>query len=586
MPERYTRLYSAQPNLYALDSPVVIEAGALLKDNKTGGILGQLKFLNITNKKIISLTIALDTYDISDNFLEEIEYTYMDLDVSRDESFGTKTPIVFENSNIRKFEPFVRKVIFFDKTFIELNKCKWEQIPEQTSIYDELDEEYVSAYQYAYSDSAEYFAAQFKDIWICSCGKINKINENACHYCNVSQSDNLIDENSLQNKLTCIIAENLINIGSREAFVEALEYLNSISEFEDTKKLIDKCTASIETIDKENYEKQVAEEKALEQDLIRRQKIASITKKIVSIASIIICLFFVFVIVWNSVIIPYGKYNEAKALKDAGKFAEAISAFEKLNGYKDSEAQILECNNAILNVKYIDAIALINECKYIEAISLLESLNGYKDATNKIEECNISIYGKEVWNKIKSVNIGETYKLGTYEQDNDKSNGSEDIEWLVLAKNKEKILLVSKFVLDCKQYNRSHNHVTWETSTLCMWLNNEFINSAFSTEEIKMISPIMLYRVFLLNMTEANQYFSSDTERQCKPTDYAVAKGVKVDPDNGNCRWWLREPGKSTFGPNATTVAAGGTVTEIGYFVDYDNIGVRPALWIDLSKIN
>ena len=48
MSERYTKVYECPQNVYAESSPVVISAGALLKDNQTGKILAQLKIRNIT----------------------------------------------------------------------------------------------------------------------------------------------------------------------------------------------------------------------------------------------------------------------------------------------------------------------------------------------------------------------------------------------------------------------------------------------------------------------------------------------------------------------------------------------------------
>ena len=42
MSERYTRLFALEENLYSDGSPVVISAGALLKDNQTGAVLAQL----------------------------------------------------------------------------------------------------------------------------------------------------------------------------------------------------------------------------------------------------------------------------------------------------------------------------------------------------------------------------------------------------------------------------------------------------------------------------------------------------------------------------------------------------------------
>lgn len=236
--------------------------------------------------------------------------------------------------------------------------------------------------------------------------------------------------------------------------------------------------------------------------------------------------------------------------------------------------------------------------KYSEAISAFEALDGYKDSVNKIEECNVNIYGEEVWNKVKSVNVGDVYKFGSYEQDNNKSNGQEDIEWLVLEKDGTKILVVSKYALDCKPYNTSYTDVTWETCTLRKWLNNDFLGSAFSANEKAMIPTVtvsadknpdyntnpgnaMQDQVFLLSITEANKYFSSDSARQCKPTDYAVANGA-WESDSGNCWWWLRSPGGSqNF---AAIVYNDGDVYEGGGDVDHGDSAVRPALWIDLNS--
>ena len=39
-----------------------------------------------------------------------------------------------------------------------------------------------------------------------------------------------------------------------------------------------------------------------------------------------------------------------------------------------------------------------------------------------------------------------------------------------------------------------------------------------------------------------NKYFISDSARQYKPTDYAVANGA-WESGSGNCWWWLRSPG-------------------------------------------
>lgn len=86
-------------------------------------------------------------------------------------------------------------------------------------------------------------------------------------------------------------------------------------------------------------------------------------------------------------------------------------------------------------------------------------------------------------------------------------------------------------------------------------------------------------QVFLLSITEVNKYFSSDSARQCKPTDYAVANGAW---DRGNCWWWLRSPGYRQN--SAAGVDGDGGVVELGHIVNRAFDAVRPALWIDLNS--
>ena len=279
---------------------------------------------------------------------------------------------------------------------------------------------------------------------------------------------------------------------------------------------------------------------------------------------------------------------------DAGKYTEAISAFEALDGYKDSATKITECNTAILDGKYNDAITLMDAGNIVEAYEALVALDVYKDSADKAN----SIYDKYKIEKLKVAKTGDYVFLGEYEQDNNTANGKEDIEWLVLEVKDGKALVISKYALYCKQYNTNYTDVTWEACTLRRWLNNNFINAAFSAEEKAMIHTVTVSadknpkyntnpgnatqdQVFLLSITEANKYFSSDSARQCKPTDYAVANGV-WESNSGNCWWWLRSPGGDRG--NAARVYSDGDVYEFGLGVNYDTGAVRPALWIDLNS--
>lgn len=366
-------------------------------------------------------------------------------------------------------------------------------------------------------------------------------------------------------------------------YESAIKLFETISGWRDADEQIIACQRKIEEI------KAKAEAERLE-----RERISKRNKKIAIITTPIVCAVIAFIIVLKPVIIPNGKYYNAIALMDAGKYTEAISAFEALDGYKDSATKITECNAAIIDGKYNDAIALMNAGNVVEAYETLVALDGYKDSADKAN----SIYDQYNVEKLKVAKAGDYVFFGAYEQDNNTANGKEDIEWLVLEVKDGKALVISKYALDCKPYNTSYTDVTWETCTLRKWLNNDFINAAFSADERTMIPTVTVSadknpdystnpgnatqdQVFLLSITEVNKYFSSGSARQCKPTDYAVANRA-WESDSGNCRWWLRSPGHGQL--SVAYVSSGGDVSEHGDDVYNVDIAVRPALWIDLNS--
>ena len=304
-------------------------------------------------------------------------------------------------------------------------------------------------------------------------------------------------------------------------------------------------------------------------------------KKIAIIAAPIVCVCIAFVIVLTTVIIPKQEYSK--------KYSEAMEMIE--SGDYDAGYAILEElgeNETIQSNKYDRAIKLMDSGDYQAACALLAGLT-YKDSAEKLQSIKPLLLAK--------ANPGDTVFFGAYEQDNNTSNGKEDVEWLVLEVKDGKALVVSKYALDCKQYNTSNTNVTWETCTLRKWLNTDFINSAFSSDEKAKIPTVTVSadkkhghsanpgnatqdQVFLLSITEANKYFNSTGARQCEPTDYAVANGAWESVD-GNCGWWLRSPGVTQYSAHsAAYVHNSGGVYESGSDVDIGTSAVRPAMWI------
>ena len=193
--------------------------------------------------------------------------------------------------------------------------------------------------------------------------------------------------------------------------------------------------------------------------------------------------------------------------------------------------------------------------------------------------------------------VGETIEFGNYPQEED---GTEKpIEWIVMKNEGNQVLLLSKYVLDAKPYNEEWEAVTWQTSDIRQWLNNEFYTTAFNKSEKAKIQTSLIKnednsehgtsgendtedKVFLLSEKEAKTLFSNDDERIAKATGYAEKSGVYVEEKKESV-WWLRSPG-DIGSDSAALVISDGWIISSGMRVNDDSDGVRPALHLNLQS--
>ena len=169
------------------------------------------------------------------------------------------------------------------------------------------------------------------------------------------------------------------------------------------------------------------------------------------------------------------------------------------------------------------------------------------------------------------------------------------------AVEERKALLISKYCLDAKEYDKNENNesVTWETSTLRQWLNSCFINEAFTDEEKALICDTYLQnpdnpeygtdggndttdKVFLLSIDETSKYLSDKIVRKAEATDYAKDKGIFVSEENGKSWWWMRSLGRNNS--DAAYVDIGGSVRNYGSYANDGESGVRPAMWVNIGE--
>lgn len=249
----------------------------------------------------------------------------------------------------------------------------------------------------------------------------------------------------------------------------------------------------------------------------------------------------------------------------------------------------------IPRLQYNRAVQYLNEGKYEQAFAGFEFLGDYRDCREKASEVLFMLQE----NGLVDIHVGDTIRFGHYEQDDNASNGTEEIEWLVLAQEGDKVLLLSKYALDCQPYNEPFAGTTWESCTLRTWLNETFYETAFEPQHQALIqvwdvaadgNPEYVApsgndtqdRVFLLSIDEVIQYMPLESDRVCVATEYAKANDVYYTRPGGESWWWVRTPGMYDY--YAAGVNPVGAVSTRGNNVNYSHGAVRPAIWIDFGK--
>lgn len=642
MSERYTRLFALEENLYSEGSPIVISAGALLKDNRTGAVLAQLKIKNISRKVIKAAIVCLTAYDAFGKIIDgTVEKEYLDLAVERDAEFGQKVLIPLPNAAARAFTAAVTCVGFADNTAWNYAGEEQTALPHPKLLAETLGEsELMKQYQIKYGVRAKVFPEAYKDVWFCACGALCRADEGICHTCGNKRSE-------------------LLSFDRKALTAEKDERLEK--EAAARKKAEEKAEA--------------ARRKAEEEAAAAAAKRAKRAKKATAIGIPVICACIAFMLLLTQVIVPKMQLNKAMGMIDAGDYDAAYVILEELENnkaitaskyerameridardyetalalldglnYKDSEEQIAVCQTAILDEKYNAAMKLFQEKRYEEAREAFQALKGHRDSKKMEAACKdalqeiafneamtlfqngayreayaafSAIPSKESREQRKAIlsvdptveyyfaNVGDTVSFGRYEQDNNRNNGAEDIKWTVLAKEGKRLLLISKYDIEYLPYNSGGGNVTWETCSLRRWLNSTFLTTAFTKDEQSLIPKVTVRaekapgfsdnpgkntedRVFILSGTEAKKFFPNLWDGGTSLTNYTLKIASSISPDifpsnyDGNVGWWVRSPGNEK--DTAVFVGADGLIEKDYCFWVGWPCGIRPVLWIDLN---
>lgn len=234
---------------------------------------------------------------------------------------------------------------------------------------------------------------------------------------------------------------------------------------------------------------------------------------------------------------------------------------------------------------------LIAEEKYPEAADLLYDFS-YKEYSNKEFLQQICEGRPEL--VLYTLDVGDTFFFGKYEQDNKSKNGPEPIEWRVLDKDGRKLLIQTTKVIEEKAYYESYSkknygtRLEWNETALYSFLNNDFLEEAFSEIEKKMISFERIGKIFILNSKQCGSYYKL-SPRVAEPTNYVRHNYNPDIKEDGFVSVWLRSDSKDyVYSVRCDYNRDGGEhwKTEKDYTAYATSVnGIRPAMWITVSSL-
>lgn len=240
--------------------------------------------------------------------------------------------------------------------------------------------------------------------------------------------------------------------------------------------------------------------------------------------------------------------------------------------------------------------------------------NESKNIENKNQYKILSIDEIGSANDIFKSNTLDIDKLNVVQFGNRKAYGIDAIiplQWLILDKMDDKVLLLSKFIIDCKVFDNDINNKNWEKSYLRKWLNEDFYNAVFDEKEKTLIikneyentedlrfslnnENSTIDSVTVLSVKEIEKYFKDEL----KSKDYFsnkllatralsdviistnIASPYSEEWYSGNSYYWTRSLSK--LNNDIVCVNEDGTYS-MGIESNADWIGVRPAIWVKIK---
>lgn len=173
------------------------------------------------------------------------------------------------------------------------------------------------------------------------------------------------------------------------------------------------------------------------------------------------------------------------------------------------------------------------------------------------------------------------------------SYGGNPIEWRVIQEDDLNIWLVADKAIESLPFEEEYCEVDWEHCSLRKWLNNEFLQTAFTDDERECIDEGLyinsgnakygigrlndtIDRVTIPSIEDVKKFFKNNDARKCEATTTAVEHGVFIWKKTNCCNWWLRNPGNAL--DKVAFISTSGYIKEDSAPPDLKYFGVRPMI--------
>jgi len=197
---------------------------------------------------------------------------------------------------------------------------------------------------------------------------------------------------------------------------------------------------------------------------------------------------------------------------------------------------------------------------------------------------------KEEINMLQNASAGDEIYWGYY--DTDSSPFRERLSWIVLSENKGTYTLMCKEGIDGAAYNKSHEAVSYEASTIRQKLLSDEFSDIFSSKEMDYMVANEYGDYISIPSVSEYTYLGED-KRILYSTEMAINKGVNNNErskvhywdykDNKASWWWLRPDSYTEESISAPIVSVDGELIMDKKYVNKPSGAIRPVIKIRIK---